>query len=259
LPRIIFVTTVLVLALAATARAQDATISASLSPNTPAAGSKLHVSVGGAAPELSGALPESLTLGLQRGFRLDVATIAQRCDATHAPTGDCPAASRIGSGQALVHLSGLLTADVPASIAIFLADPVDAGDLASVVLRVDVGGQSRAVRARLVALPAGPFGYELRAAGFAAAVPTIAGVVFELRSLVLDLGVRRNITTTVTKRVRTTRNGKRVTVKRRVKRKVRHDLIRNPKTCAGSWVARVTVRIAGSDRARDVQMPCMSA
>ena len=70
--------------------------------------------------------------------------------------------------------------------------------------------------------------------------------------------MRRNVTTTVIKRVKVTRNGKRVTVRRKVKRKVRHDLIRNPKTCAGSWVARVTVRVAGSDRVRDVPIPCMA-
>ena len=45
--------------------------------------------------------------------------------------------------------------------------PLQAGDLASVVLRVDAIGQARAVRARLVALPSGPIGYGLLAAGFA--------------------------------------------------------------------------------------------
>jgi hypothetical protein len=259
LRRTILVTTALVLMLAGTARAQDTTISSSLIPNTPGAGSKLHVAVSGAAPELTGALPESLTLGLQRGFKLDVATIATRCDANHAPIGDCPAASRVGSGSALVHASGFVNADIPATIAVFLADPVQAGDLASVVLRVDAVGQSRTVRARLLALPSGPIGYELRAAGFAAAIPAIPGVTVELRGLVLDIGVRRNITTTVIKRVKVTRNGKRVTVRRKVKRKVRHDLIRNPKTCAGSWVARVTLRVAGSDRVRDVPIPCTPA
>ena len=257
--RTMLVTTALVLVLAGTARAQDTTFSSSLIPNTPGAGSKLHLSIGGAAPELTGAVPESLTLGLQRGFKLDVATIATRCDASHATLGDCPAASRIGSGSALVHASGLVNADVPATIAVFLADPVQAGDLASVVLRVEAIGQARAVRARLLALPSGPIGYELLATGFASAIPAIPGVAIALRGLVLDIGVRRNITTTVVKRVKVTRNGKRVTVRRKVKRKVRHDLIRNPKTCPGSWVARVTVRVAGTDRARDVPIPCIAA
>jgi hypothetical protein len=254
--RIMLITAALVLALAGSASAQDAAITATLSPNTPKTGSKLHVAVGGAAPELGGALPESLTLHLQRGFKLDLATVVTRCDAVHAPNGDCPEASRIGNGAALAYTSGLISTDVQATIDIFLADAVQAGDLASVVLKVNVANQSRSVLARLRALPSGPFGYELSVAGFSGTIPSLPGLAIELRGLVLDLGVRRNVTTTVTKRVRVTRNGKRVTVKRKVKRKVRHDLIRNPKTCAGTWGARVTVRVAGTDRARDLAVPC---
>ncbi len=254
--RTIFTTAVLALALTGSARAQDTVISGSLIPNTPSAGSKLHVSIGGAAAELGGALPESVTLGLQRGFKLDLATIRTRCDAVHAPIGDCPPASRIGSGAAAAHTSGLISADVAATIDIFLADAVQAGDLASVVLRVNVGNQSRAVQARLRLLPSGPVGYELSVAGFSGAIPSLPGLVVELRGLTLDIGVRRNITTTVIKRVRVTRNGKRVTVRRRVKRKVRHDLIRNPRTCPGAWGARVTVRISGTDRVKDLAVPC---
>ncbi len=257
--RTFFITAALVLALAGSASAQDTAITATLNPNTAGAGSKLHVAIGGAAAELGGALPESVTLHLQRGFKLDLATIPTRCDAMHAPTGECPAASRIGSGAALAHTSGLISADVQATIDIFLADAVQAGDLAGVVLRVNVANQSRSVLARLRALPSGPFGYELSAAGFADAIPSLPGLAIELRGLVLDLGLRRNVTTTVTRRVKVTRNGKRVTVRRKVKRKVRHDLIVNPKSCARSWSARVTVRIAGTDRARDLAVPCAKA
>lgn len=257
--RTIFATAVLVLVLAGSARAQDTTISASLAPNAPAVGTLLHVGVDGAAPELAGALPESLTIGLQRGFELDVMAVRARCDANHARIGDCPKASRIGSGRALAHASGLLNAEIPATIAIFLADRVNARDLASVVMRVDAAGQSRAVSARLVKRATGRFGYELRAAGFAATIPTFPGVVFSLRFLALDIVARRTVTQTVVKRVRITRNGKRVTVRRKVKRRVRHDLIRNPTGCAGSWSARVTVRISGTDRHRDLAIPCSAA
>src|ERR1044071_3475939 len=102
----------LALAFAGSAAAQDATMSTSLTPNAPGVGSKLHLEVSGAAPELAGAVPESLTLVVQRGFAVDGAAVAQRCDADHAAIGDCPESSRVGSGQALVHASGLLTADV---------------------------------------------------------------------------------------------------------------------------------------------------
>ena len=228
-----FITTVLVLAFAGSARAQDTLISATLNPNTPATGTKLHVAVGGAAPELAGALPETLSLDLQRGFLLDVATIPTRCDASHVPKGDCPAASRIGSGAALVHASGLVNADVPVDDRRLPRRP-GAGRRSRE--RRAAAGRRRAVqgiRARLITLPSGPFGYELRAAGFAGAVPTIPGATLALKNLTLDIGKRRNILTTVTKRVKTARNGKRVTVTKKVTRKVRHDLIKTPKTSSG--------------------------
>ena len=162
-------------------------------------------------------------------------------------------------GTALVHASGIVTADVPVALAVFLGDAVQAGDFASVVLRVDVAGASKALRARLLKLASGPFGYALQVEGFAGTVPALPGVTLELRNLTLDIGAKRRVTETVTKRVRVMRNGKRVTVRRKIKRKVTRTLIRNPKTCAGSWTARVTVRIAGSDRVKDVSVPCSKA
>ena len=44
-----------------------------------------------------------------------------------------------------------------------------------------------------------------------------------------------------------------------IKRKVLHVLIRNPATCPGAWGARVTVCVAGTDRIRDVAIPCAPA
>lgn len=252
----IVVTTVLVLACATAARAQSPTIAASVTPSTPSAPSALHVAVDGAVPELAGAVPQSLVLSLQRGFRIDLKAVRERCGDRDLATGDCPAASRIGRGTASARASGLLNADIPARIAVFLADRVHASDVAGVVLRIDVAGRSRATRARLLAVDAGPFGYELRVTGIAASIPTLPGVVFSLRSLALDVGAHRTATRTVVRRVRVTRDGRRVTVRRKVRRRVRHDLLRNPRTCAGAWAARVVVRVAGSDRARDVTMPC---
>ncbi len=90
-------------------------------------------------------------------------------------------------------------------------------------------------------------------------MPAVPGLSFGLKSLSLDLGARRRVTKTTTKRVRVTRNGKRVTVRRKVKRRVTYHLLRNPKTCTGAWAVRLTVRVAGTDRARDVAVPCVSA
>lgn len=246
----------LLLAPAAGAQAQDATISASLMPNAPGVGSTLHVGAEGAAPELSGAIPQSVVLDVQRGFAVDLVAVAVRCAGPALTSGACPAASRIGAGKAVAHASGLLTRDIEATIDLFLAAPAQAGDLASVVVRVTAAGAPRMVRARLLKLASGPFGYELRLDGFAGTVPAVPGVALTLRYLTLDVGARRRVTTTVVRRVRVTRRGKRVTVRRKVRRSVRHDLIRNPTTCAGGWAVRATVRVADTDRVRDVAVPC---
>ncbi len=252
-------TAALVLVLGASAHAQDTTITGGLTPNTPGDGSRVHIEVGGAAPEIAGSLPESIALGVQRGFVLDLRAAGARCTGDALTTGACPAKSRIGSGQAVVAASGLLNQDIPATLDVFLAGPVQQGDFASAVVLIRGAGLSHAVRTRLLAPANGPIGYELRLEGIAGAVPAVPGVNLALRSLTLDLGARRSVTKTTTKRVRVTRDGRRVTVRRKVKRRVTYNLLRNPKTCNGAWAVRLTVRVAGADRVRDVRVPCASA
>jgi len=249
-------TAAFVLVLGASASAQDATITGGVLPNTAASASRVHVQVAGTAPELAGALPDSIALGVQRGFALDTRAVAERCGGQAATTGACPAASRIGLGQAIVHVSGFVNQDVPATIDVFLADPVQAGDVASAVVLVSGAGLSRAVRTRLLAPATGPVGYELRLEGIAGAVPTVPGVTLTLQSLTLDIGALRKVTKTTTKRVHVRRNGRRVTVKRKVKRRVTYTLLRNPKTCGGAWAVRLTISAGGADHVRDIAIPC---
>ena len=250
-------TAALVLMLAGSAHAQDTTITGVLTPNTPGAGPSVHVEVNESAPELAGTLPESIALGVQRGFGLDVRAVAVRCTGSALTSGACPAESRIGSGQAVVHASGLLNQDIPATLDIFLADGVEPTDVASAVVVIKAASLSDTVRTRLLAPATGPVGYELRIEGIAAAVPAVPGVRFGLRSLALDLGARRSITKTTYKRVRVTRHGRRVSVRRKVRRRVTYDLLRNPPACSGAWGVRLTVRVAGVDGVRDVGVPCM--
>ena len=249
-------TTALALMLAASAHAQDTTLSGGLTPNTPGAGTTVHVEVSGAAPEVAGSLPESIALGVQRGFVLDTRAVAVRCTGAALTSGKCPSKSRIGTGRTVVSTSGLINQDIPAAIDVFLAAPVQSADVASAVVVISALGLSQAVRTRLLAPATGRFGYELRLEGIAAAVPKLPGVSFGLRSLSLDLGARRRATQTTYKRVRVTRDGRRVTVRRKVKRRVTYNLLRTPKSCSGTWVVRLTVRVAGVDRVRDFGVPC---
>jgi hypothetical protein len=252
-------TAALVLVLAAPAIAQDGTITATLSPNTPAKASKLHVGLSGTAPELAGALPESVALDVQRGFKLDLRSVAARCAGTALTSGDCPSSSRIGVGQAIVHAGGFLNQDIPATLDFYLADPTQAGDLASVVVVVKAAGLKGVVRTRLLTLTDAGFAYQLRLEGIASAVPTFPGVTFGLKSLSLDVGAARTVKKTVVKKVRVTRKGKRVTVRRTVRRKVTYSLLTNPRFCGTQWSVRLTVRVAGSDRSRELGVPCAAA
>lgn len=253
-------TTALVFLLAGSAHAQETTITGGLTPNKAGAGSRVHVEVASSAPTIAGTLPESIALGIQRGFKLDVRAVRVRCTGSALMDGTCPAASRIGTGQAVVRASGFLNQDIPATLDVYLADRLQSSDVASAVVVISAVGLSRAVRTRLLAPPTGAFGYELRLEGIAAAVPAIPGVSFGLRSLKLGLGARRQVTKTTTRNVRVTRDGRRVTVRRRVRTRVTYNLLTNPKTCAtGAWVVRLTVRTAGVDSVRDVAVPCVKA
>jgi hypothetical protein len=254
--RILLVTALLVASLAGPAVAQDATISATLSPSRPKTGTTLHVALGGTASAVNQGVPSSIVLDLQRGFAIDTAAVAARCSGPAITTGACPAASRIGHGAAVAHAGGIVNQDIPATIDLFLAAPAQSGDLAGVVLRVMAIGAAKAISARLLARPSGPFGYELRVDGFSGAVPSLPGITIGLDSLTLDVGAHRNVTTTVVTRRRITRGGRRVTVKRKVRRKVRHDLLRNPKTCSGHWSVRATVTTGAANDASDLAVPC---
>lgn len=247
--------TALVLMLAPAAQAQT-TITGGLTPNTAGAGSTVHIEIGGAAAELAGQLPESIALGVQRGFAFDPRAVAVRCAGPALTSGDCPEHSRIGTGRAVAHAGGFLNLDIPATIDVFLADRVQSADVASAVVVVRAAGISGVVRTRILALAGGPIGYEVRLEGIAAAVPAVPGVSFGLKSLSLDLGAHRRTTKTTTKRVRVTRDGRRVTVRRKVKQRVTYTLLRNPKTCTGAWGVRLTLRVAGTDRQSDVAVAC---
>ena len=256
--RTTILTTTFLLALAGVAQAQAPSISATLTPSTPKAGSTFGLTVNGAAPEVSGALPEAIALGLQRGFVLDKTAVARRCAGAAASSGACPSASSIGKGTALVHTSGFVTADVPVALAVFLGEPIQSGDFASVVLRATSRARESPARA---AAEARDRPVRLRAAGRRVRRNRAGAARRDARAAQPDAEHRRQAARheTVTKRVRVTRNGKRVTVRRKIKRKVTRTLIRNPKTCATSWTARVTVRIAGSNRVKDVSVPCSKA
>jgi hypothetical protein len=208
--------------------------------------------------------PSSIVLAILRGFKIDVRSRAARCSDAAAQSFQCPVASRIGSGHAIVNARSFFLpaggTNLTVSIAAFLARPAVRGHLASVVLLVNepITGVRRVLRGRLVRLPSGPFGAELSidVSGIAG---TPAGVTLSVRRFQMRVGARRTVRQVkfVRKRVRTP-NGTRVRRKRVVRRR-RYDLITNPRTCAGTWPYQVRVAFPGRQSTLTGAMSCTAA
>ena len=218
-------------------------------PNKAGAHSRLKVDLVPEPADASGETPTSAVLAVARGFRFDPRARAERCSQAEAEQFQCPAKSRIGTGQALVNASGVIvpggSMDFTAAIEVFLAKEVAAGDVASVVVQVSepstgVRGTSRG---RLVPLADGPFGLELRFE-LTGGVQPPPGVTVTVKRIQLSVGARRTV-----RRVRRVRG-------RRVVRRKRYHLIRNPRTCAGSWPYQVRVVFPSRTVTRDGSVAC---
>jgi hypothetical protein len=208
--------------------------------------------------------PSSIVLAILRGFKIDVKSRGARCSDAAAQSFQCPAASRIGSGHAIVNARSFFLpaagTDLTVSIAAFLARPAARGHLASVVLLVNepITRVRRVLRGRLVRLPSGPFGHELSidVSGIAG---TPAGVTLTVRRFQMRVGARRTVRQVkiVRKRVRT-RTGTRLQRKRVVRRR-RYNLITNPRACAGTWPYQVRVAFPGRESTLTGAMSCTAA
>jgi hypothetical protein len=208
--------------------------------------------------------PRSIVLAILRGFKIDVRSRGARCSDAAAQAFQCPPASRIGSGHAIVNARSFFLpaggTDLTVSIAAFLARPAAAGDLAAVVLLVSESrtGTRRVLRGRLMRLASGPFAAELSidVSGIAG---TPVGVTLTVRRFQMLVGARRTVRSVkiVRKRVRT-RQGTKVRRKRVVRRR-RHNLITNPRTCAGTWPYQVRVAFPAQERTLTGAMSCTAA
>ena len=215
--------------------------------------SELRVELGPESLPASGEVPRSIVLASARGFRFDRRARRTSCSGAAAEGFACPEASRIGRGSADFVVRGPALppeglADT-ATIDFFLAPRQVGGDLFGVELQLReerFGIRQRAV-GRLVPIASGPFGSELRFESVGE-FELPAGYSVELRRLELTAGARRTVTKTRTVR----RNGRR----RRVTRRVRRHLIRNPQTCSGSWQYELRLGLAAGEDRRPGEVPC---
>jgi len=237
------------LLMAAPAVAQEPEISFVADPARAGAQSTLRFDSRGGSAASGAATPDSITIALQRGFRVDLRGAAGRCSDEQAREA-CPDAARVGRGEATIRAEGLVvpggSQSFRASIEAFLA-PARKDDLAGVVIEIREPQTStfRSARGRLVTVPDGPYGHELIFSDFGAAPTAPPGVTITLERLTLSVGARR--TGTVTRRVRG----------RRVRRKVTRSLITNPRVCPpAGWAAQLRVVANGAETVRTVAAPC---
>ena len=252
--RLLLISAVAAAFLVAPASAQAPGVTVTLSPNTAGRSSTLVLSADGQADQVNGRIPRSAVISVQRGFRVDPRARAARCTSSQASSFSCPAASRIGTGQAIVTASGAFvpggSQDFTASIELFLGAAAQRGDVAGVVVvvREPTTGQRGTGTGRIVRLASGPYGYELRFDRIPAQTPP-PGVTIRLKRLDLRAGARRTVTVRRTVR----RGGRRRTVRRRVT----YSLITNPTSCDGSWNGHAAVGFTdGSSLEGDVTSPC---
>jgi hypothetical protein len=245
----------LTLAAASTAAAQAPPPGAiQLVPNKAGKPSELRVDLGSGTLPASGEVPSSVVLASTRGFRFDRRARAATCSGGPAESFSCPERSRIGSGSAEFVVRGPLLppeglADT-ATIDVFLAPPPVSGDLYGVEVQVNeqrFGMRGRSV-GRLVPLPSGPFGSELRFESVGGALEPPPGYTVELKRLQLSAGAKRTVRKTKVVR----RNGRR----KRVRRRVTYHLIRNPSSCPGAWPYEVRLGFASGEERRPGEVAC---
>jgi hypothetical protein len=224
-----------------------------LVPNRAGQPSQLRVDVDPSALGIPSEVPRSAVLAVAHGFRFDRRARSAPCSLVQASAFDCPESSRIGRGSAVVVVSGAIvpggSMELTATIDVFMAPPFARGDFFGVEVQVSEPrfGQRGRFQGRLLPVNDPRFGAELRFDSFAA-VPVPPGVTVDLRRLQLTVGARRTV---VRRRVvrRRVRRGGRVVVRRRVvRRRIRYHLIRNPRSCPGSWPYELRLGFSSGDR-----------
>ena len=244
------------LAVPATAQVPGDTVK--VSPSTAGKGSHLIFDIrGGEDPAANGRAPQQAVIAAAQGFKFDPRARAARCSNDQAKAFNCPGDSKIGSGTANATASnGVISQAVVADISVFLAPPAQSGDAggAHVQFKERQSGAQGSIFGRIVK-SSGQFGLEVRFEDLSSAnAAAPQGFTVRIDRLQADVGAFRHEKVTVCcKTVR--RNG----VKKRVKykKKVRRDLIRNPRTCSGSWPYQVRLRYSSTEESvRDGSVGC---
>jgi hypothetical protein len=209
-------------ALPAIAAAPVATLT--VNPNKAGKGSVATLDVN---PPKPGKNPRSIQLRVVRGATFDGRARAARCTMPQANSDTCPQASRVGGGVTDVTATSNTNAFPPQHLKIdvnlYLMAPLQSGDKAGVVaeFKVRATGQKGHAFGRVTALAQGKYGLQTRFGKLDTALTPPAGTKAHVDHLHLTFGAHRTVT----------KNG----------HPVRYDLIKNPKTCDGTWEYQVVI------------------
>lgn len=203
------------------ALAAGPTISASVSPNTAGAHSKLKVSATG--PFTSSSLPTSIQITVQKGFRSSAKSVAALCSPSRS---SCPTGSKIGSGQVVATVSILGQTKVPFTL--YLGKAQQKGDIASIVLTATVAGNKQKATGRLFTPSGG--GLEM----LFSHLPSLpSGFTATLDHLSLQAHAVRKVGSKT------------------------YSLITNPPTCAtGQWTGSVTLQFQSGPVTQPLLISC---
>jgi hypothetical protein len=211
---------------AAAALAAGPLATLSLSPNKAGKGSTVTLDI---TPPKAGQNPRSITLRVAKGAQFDGRALAAKCTTAQANANKCPSKSRFGGGTAKATVTSTSKpplfppTKVTLQVDLFLAAPQKAGDKAGVVahFKVKSTGQQGHVIGRVFAINSAKYGLETFYDNLDTALKPPAGTKAHIDKMHLTYGTHRIVK----------KNGK----------DVRYDLIKNPKTCNGSWPYEVTL------------------
>jgi hypothetical protein len=167
--------------------------------------------------------PRTATLRVLRGVKFDPRARPIKCTKDQANGNSCPQRSRIGGGTARATVKSTTGAFAPFEVNIdvnlYLMPPQQEGDLAGVaaLFKVRANGQKGHAIGRVTKLSTGPYGLRTGFGDVGGAVKPPAGTTAHLDHAHLVFGGSRTVTNTTT--------GQSVT----------YYLLRNPKTCDGTW------------------------
>ena len=236
-------------------------------PNVAGKPSELRLDITGEALGDQSEVPDSVSLRTYRGFRLDTRSVAVACSEQQGQEYRCPRASRIGEGRAQGTANGAIvpggSASFEAQIDIFLAPAKRRGDIAGIEVQIfEPQSQYRTrARGRLIPISTGRFGSQLLFEDIAGQqTPAPAGLTVKVDRLRARVGATRlaTITRTERRRVRTRRGF--VIRHVRVTRRVRFNLITNPRTClSAGWPYQIRTEYQQrADDVRDGTLSCRS-